>query len=232
MTPWQNAVQLLKDSMQQRDRIERLYVDYVPDKGTMSFSKERTGVIWQESEKVAETETDLGWHLSLTNRNQLIVVAHKATEFELTLRGKIGWENGVELMQEYGEKCYSNSRLEAKGICLTKERFEDLSAWLQLTAKSTYWLAERIQKLHGSCAEFLKMFYVSGDAVNGYYLYSSSGGMNSPCYAMRVGAYLSLDTLLLEDSYYNGSSPYRAIKMRVGDIREENSRKVVVGGWW
>lgn len=241
MEIWQSAVKMLEDPVQ-REAIEKLYIDYVPDKGTVSFPAEKTGInnidkeiycLKKDGVQDAETETDLGWHITKTNRRQLIVVAHNVTKFKLTLRGKIGWENGVELLQKYGQVCYSSDRLQAMGICLTKERYEDLSGWLKKITASSYWLADKSKKdiakppyfsLPTGCFYGYGLYYVYNYRARENSLYYPRDKSYEDSLAIRPSAYLSLDTLLdMGDKYHDGSSPARAIKMRIGDLKEEQS---------
>lgn len=226
MAQWESAVELLQSTIPGQ-AMEKLYVNYVPDEGTISAPKGMTGIdereiklfnLKRDGEQVLRTEADLGWHITKTNRGQLITVAHNATKSKLALRGRLGWENGVELLQRYGTSCYSNIRLQARGICLNKERFEDLSEWLKATANGSYWLSDKsIGKQDG---ELLSIFRVD-DGVVGRHIMSWMLECTVRL-AMRPGAYLSQDTLLdMGNVYYDGSSPARAIRMRIGDLGEE-----------
>lgn len=244
MEQWKKATELLKspaelqamgkterlEAVKKMEAMEKLYIGYVPDIGTMSFPSEKTGIeendkklyqLKEDGAQDAETEVNLGWHLSITNRGQLIAVAHDTTKFELTLRGKIGWENGVELMQEYGDRCYSSAVLQAKGICLTKERYEGLSDWLKATTKFYHWLAERV-RTESYSLKYFYLFGAYGSRVDTNWMFISDNDSEYHSFPVRPAAYLSLDTLLdMGDKYYDGSSPERAIKMRVGDLGEE-----------
>lgn len=228
MAQWESAVELLQD-LKQREAIEKLYVNYVPDEGTINALTEKTGIenedirffrMKDDGEQVLKTEADLDWHLSITNRGQLLTISRNATKSKLILRGRLGWENGVELLQRYGTSCYSNIRLQAGGICLNKERFEDLSEWLKATANGSYWLSDKsIGKQDG---ELLSIFRVD-DGVVGRHIMSWMLECTVHL-AMRPGAYLSQDTLLdMGDKFFDGSTPARAIKMRLGGLKEEQS---------
>lgn len=231
MEQWESAVEMLRDPAQ-REATEKLYVGYETYSTETSVSKEEAGIeeddirffsMKDDGEQILRTETDLGWHITKTNREQLLAVAHNATKSKLILRGKLGWRNGVELLQRYGTSCYSNIRLQTRGICLNKERFEDLSSWLKATTEASYWLADKSGGRQDD--ELLSALRVDNGVV-GKHIMSWVDVECTVHLAIRPGAYLSQDTLLdMGDKYYDGSSPERAIRMRLGDLEEERRLK-------
>lgn len=188
------------------------FIDYKPDDGRIILPKERTG--WRE-EQVFETESGLGWHLANGRFGEVCLISHEATISELTLRGKVGYDNVKGIISEYCRELYSNKQLMAEGTALTRENIKSIPDYIRKYTKRRYWLASRCVYYSSDYARFI-VFYVNSGSVYANSLYYSYGHANSISYAVRPVVHLPSNILVnVGDEYFDGSTHERGLQIKL-----------------
>ncbi len=122
---------------------------------------------------------------------KMLVIADKPTEQELTLRGKAGYDNGVE---ELHRICREITGIE-EARSLTREDIEKSRYWEDesgVKAKLIFgdndnyynWIATQTEGYWSEC-KFFRMFFVGSGRVSADSLYRSNGSASSSSYAVR-----------------------------------------------
>lgn len=173
------------------------YIDYQPTSATCMFDTSQTG--W---EKVQTFSTEqLGWQLD-EFEGKLILLADKPTEQLLTLKGKIGYERGVETQHELCKKLYTNSSLASDVISMTSEIQEVTK--LILKGRYYHWLASSCVYA-GKGIEFWYVRLVNSGYVRSGQLWYSNLGSYSYSYGVRPVVYLKSNIQITNVEQGDGS---------------------------
>ena len=122
---------------------------------------------------------------------EMLLISEKPIEQKITLQGQTGYENGIELLDRLCRDIAGRKETRS----LTKEDIEKSRYWEDKSgtkAKLIFgednnfynWLATQSEGYWGDGKNF-RLFLVSGDTVNAYYLYDSNNDTNSISYAVR-----------------------------------------------
>jgi hypothetical protein len=243
MANWVSLKKLLSEAATdatKREEMSRLYIAYQPDGGKYTFPSKETG---EEDNQVAKAERNLGgWHPFVTKEGEVFLISHEATEFNLRLLGKPGYDNEPRLLQEYGE-IYGSKALEAKGEALTEEKYEELSSYLRHTCQRSYWLASNSIFLVKTHICFKAYFVYNGiKYVRNLYELDDDGTYQYHCddinyrcdevkyrclCAIRPVVQLPSNILVdMGNKFYDGTTNEQALKIkREGDIINSSQKK-------
>lgn len=160
------------------------YFAYKPVERIYTALPEETG--WK-AKQMFQTE-QLGWCLERIG-DEIHLVADQATEMQLFLCGKIGYESGVKTINRFCQNLYSNS-LATKVIGMTKEMIiAGVSRSVKMNDK--YWLGESY-RCDYPIGEKLGMSYVISHYVYGMNLYNVYNGIERDnCCGIRPVAFLN-----------------------------------------
>ena len=219
MPQLESALTLL-ESPEKRENLEKLFIDFLPDKCHKALPKEETG---GDTAQETETEYDLGWHITLAEDRTPILISHNATDFRICLKGRKGWENLEKVLHDYCKCCYSNIRLKAEGSCLPPEIFNGLSEFLRETENGkSYVLAKKLKtrvRLYVSCVCHSKidsrtMCYIK---LNNEHEFICS---------IRPIVRLPKDIqIVMENGYYDGSTPERGLRIGNDEVIEVTDKE-------
>lgn len=152
------------------------YLDYKPEHKKCVLTKGQTGC---KEDQTFETE-QLGWRIERFN-NQLFLVADDATDAKLTLRGQLGYKNGIKAMDQMCKDLYSNSMLGCRAMNITKEMFESFSS---IISNKRYWLGLSYAFNYYEDG-FFGMYYADDGSIDFYILYNSFDGGFSNSFGVR-----------------------------------------------
>ncbi len=112
------------------------YVKYEPDNGTFKWedieptTKQSYYVLAGETEgkEVNITTEKLDWMIWNIDeeKNKLVLIADGTTSYDVPLKGFMGYNNGVGILNQIGKTCYSNSKIEAVGKSISWEELEEV----------------------------------------------------------------------------------------------------------
>ncbi len=108
---------------------------YIPDWKIITFKKEETG--W-DNDQVFDSDQSIDWYPFLRKTGEVCLVS-STTEHELALSGKVGYQNGIRLMNEYA-KIFGSRKKKITAIPVTEEIFKELPEHLQKKF-SFFWYA-------------------------------------------------------------------------------------------
>ena len=210
----------LEDVLQDQEHYEELtkhYVSYHPDRWKLNLPINSTG--WRENQ-VLETETNFEWHPIMFG-GKIYLVAHEPTKMLLGLGRTRGFNNCLEIFQEYS-KMYTCESLGTKVASLTIEMFESLPAHIRNIPKiAFYWLAS-CRTIPGYRTPAFTIFYVRNNHVDDAILNVWSGAEFFHSYPVRPVVQLPRNILVEKDSVYcSGLSPETAWKLRWEGSQEE-----------
>ena len=108
------------------------YVAYTPDQGTYDIIAGDATYVGNTSNPVFKTDT-FSWRIWDTGEKtgELILIADGVTSQQLTLTGALGYNNGVGIMNDICNACYSNSTL---GATSRNPNIEDIENVLNISA--------------------------------------------------------------------------------------------------
>ena len=170
------------------------YVNYQPDYRQEILTREETG--WSKNQVVG-TEKDLRYQFAGINKGKILILADTVSS-KVILQGKNGYENGPRTLQKYVEECYSSKKLNAKGVCITKEIFVELPIEIREN-NYTYWLATQCRYM---CIDrvFFGVHFVLGENVYRCGLYYSSASTNKSSNGIRPAIILPDDIQIDENN--------------------------------
>lgn len=204
---------LLSDFLRDKTRynkLTQLFVDYNPDCKKIVFPMEKTGC---KSNQIATTETNLSWYAIKGSEQTCYLISAQSTAFKLGLYGDKGFRNGTDIIKEYTESLYSCVDMKAKGISITESFFEKLPKHIKML-NDRYWIPERSYDSDDEMYYEIKTIWEG--IIRPYMLDCSSGNQYEGCYSLRPCIQLSCSTLInIEDSYFNGKTPERALKIKI-----------------
>lgn len=220
MEAWVRAIELLNDS-EKRSWLEQKYVGYIPTKGKFIAPSTLTGDKSgrTKNDQIAETEFDLGWHITLSPKGKILLISHEATEFELALCWKSGWENYMVLLENLKEQCYGNSTLGTVPIRFDLKTHQSLSLRLKRTALRAYWLEEKNVKSLINDKIFFEYHAMGGKIKQGTF-YRTDIYPSSLAFSIRPLFSLPDDLLICI-----GSEKYSGSKERPLQIKRDTESK-------
>lgn len=208
----------VKEQMEQtdfREEIEKLFIDYTPEKGCVSLIPKLTGV---DEKQEVETEYNLGWHITMLE-GKLALISHNTTSFKIMLCGETGWNNSDKVLQNICRYCYSSTELEVEANCLTSKEFAQLGKYLQNTEESGYYLigkGKSVYRLFVRCAFHARI-------ENRTLCYHKDGNNVKITCSVRPKIVIPDNaSILVGDEENDGSTPQRKIKIR---FKEESKQE-------
>lgn len=112
------------------------YVNYQPTYGTYWEDIDENGNIGNinnfagtaenSNNTQFSTETDLGWRIWKVDSENLYLISKRETTQKLYLKGALGYNNGVTLLDNICEKCYSN--INFSGMVARHLKIEDIKS--------------------------------------------------------------------------------------------------------
>lgn len=180
----------------------------------LNYPVQNNGIVLKGSEsgfyqdQLPFCEKQLKWKLLVLSNGQVVAIS-SATEFQLSLRGKTGWENGTKILGKYSQ-LYTNYRLGIKVQPLTTKIFEQLPEYLKEDTKS-FWFADSYEI--NDAVRGLKCY--SEGEIKSVFLNLSTGKDSTETHSIRLIAYLPKDIFVDIDDMKvnNGGIPELGIRM-------------------
>ena len=199
------------------------YIDYQPLYAECTFEEKDTGF---EKKQNFSTEM-LKWRLDVFE-GKLILIATTATKQELTLKGKKGYDHGVEAQNELCAKLYTNPSISSEVVSTSEEIQEQLKKCNII--KMSYWLSSRCVFCYPDVAYFYVRRLYSGGVSSNYLCYTN-GFAYSPSYAVRPVVFLKSDIKIANFEHADGSkeNPWEICGVsciRTGEKDEASASKV------
>lgn len=190
------------------------YVDYQLISARCTFDESQTG--WKEVQSFSTEK--LGWQID-EFEGKLILLADQPTKQELTLRGKIGYEKGVEAQHELCRKLYTNSSLVYNVISITLE----IKNSTNVPSREFYWLASSFMKKIDKDYFRFGVHRGMGDGVYVDGLWYSSGYFCSHSSKMRPVVFLRSDIQVVNLELGDGSrnKPWRVVNASESKVLEQ-----------
>lgn len=196
----------LKKSETMRDTTP-IYVSYAPAPNNIKLYKNKTGFF---EEQYAETELDLFWNAFLFKDN--IYLISNETSFKLGLKGRLGYANGINCLEEYCRQLYSNSSSSITAIPLSEDFFKYLPNCLISGFNKTYWIATKDDI---GCYSSGFCIVVHGFKNHCCLLYSLSTEYSNQ-YSIRIIVPLPADTIIkTKNKDKDGLSPEKAFDILI-----------------
>lgn len=222
------------------------FVEYVPDKASISFNSEETNA---ENMQIAETEYDMGgWHPIVLRKGNVYLpylVATHCTKFKLEIYpksdscrqgyckrtvGKNQYDIGIELLKRYAS-IYSCKELNVQAVPFNEGLFDALD-WNLIFKSDTYYLADTFTYDFHFAAGFPISVYGLSESyelrmglkwiAQGIYGYKQC---EEPMHklSIRVAIPLPKDIMVqINNSQYDGSIEEKALKLKLASKEEKN----------
>jgi len=208
MEKWILLSEFLSDKARY-DKLTQLFIDYKPDYNKMDFSIEKTGT----ANEIATTETELSWYADKGSGKTCYLISAQSTTFKLGLYGDRGFRNGIDVIKEYAELLYSCVDMKAKGIGITESFFEKLPKHIK-SLNDRYWIPE--SSFDSDDEMYYEIKTIWEGIIRPDMLFCSSGNRYKGCHSLRPFVRLSGSTLInIGDRYFNGTTPERALKIKI-----------------
>ncbi len=237
----------LAEAVRARAVFDMDFVEYIPNKASVSFSPEETNT---ENTQTAETEYDMGgWHPIVLRKGNVYLpylVATHCSKFRLEVfpktdnccqgycartKGKNQFDIGVELLKRYAN-IYSCKKLNVQAIPFNEEIFDKLD-WNLIFKDDTYYLADTFtHKFHFAAGFPLSAYGLSENyelrmglkwIAQGIYGYKQC---EEPVHklSIRVAIPLPKDIMVqIDNPQYDGSTEKKALKLKLAS-KEEKSK--------
>ena len=215
------------------------FVEYVPDKASVTFSTEETN---SENVQTAETEYDIGgWHPLIVragDKYHLYIISTHCSKFRLDIpvdhkkgnggcctgvEGEYQYNHGIELLTKYAT-IYSNKELDVQGIPFTEKLFDALDRNL-IVKGDVYWLADTFSyKFHWAAGYPLSVCGLSAkyELKLGLKWITQSDIYKKECesavctMSIRIAVPFPNDIMVeINNPEHDGSSEEKALKLRV-----------------
>lgn len=214
------------------------FVEYVPDKASVSFSPEETNT---ESIQTAETEYDMGgYHPIILKKGKAYrpyLVATHCSKFKLEIWpetkeirrwpldriiGKNQFDIGTELLNRYAQ-IYSCTNLNVQAIPFTEELFDALDCNLILE-HDTYFLANtfayNFQFITETHERRMGLMWIA-HSIRGYYKHATEVMSKL---SIRIAIPLPENIMVqINHPQYDGSTEERALKIKLADKENNNN---------
>lgn len=187
------------------------YVDYKPTYGEYRPKMVETGV--DERQNSTFKTEDFGWKLDKFE-GKLILVADIVTTRRLMLRGKVGYNNGVTVLNKITRHCYTDPALAAGGaINITKEIFKTLAPCNIMKNLREYWLGSCYVHSSTDYAHF-GLYNVFSGKVDYDDLFRLDGYVHTYGRGVRPVVFLksNIQLLLSEEGDGSKEKPWRPLR--------------------
>ena len=129
---------------------------------------------------------------------RMALLADANTKQLIWLKGKIGYDKGVEALEKYARECWSSKKFRSNGFCITKGQFEQLTRTIR-DVEGFYWLGSPCSFTDTDRAGF-GVRRVNYGYVRIYYLFISNGDTDASSNGVRPAVILQPDIMIEDDN--------------------------------